>query len=157
MNILVTGGAGFIGSHTVERLLRDAARGSGHRSWTASTTTTIPPSSARTSSHFADRVTLREGELTDAAFCQPKPSMKGRFDAVIHLAARAGVRPSIEQPELYIDTNIKGTFNLLEAAKATRVCKQFRLRQQLLRLWREQKGARSPRPTPFCKPSAPTP
>jgi UDP-glucuronate 4-epimerase len=49
---------------------------------------------------------------------------KGRFDAVVHLAARAGVRPSIEQPELYIDTNIKGTFNLLEAARRTGV-KQF--------------------------------
>ena len=45
----------------------------------------------------------------------------GHFDAVIHLAARAGVRPSIEQPELYIDTNIKGTFHLLEAARRTGV------------------------------------
>jgi UDP-glucuronate 4-epimerase len=47
-----------------------------------------------------------------------------QFSAVIHLAARAGVRPSIERPELYIDTNIKGTFNLLEACKRTG-CRKF--------------------------------
>ena len=42
---------------------------------------------------------------------------RGRFDTVVHLAARAGVRPSIKEPRLYIDTNITGTFNLLEAAR----------------------------------------
>jgi UDP-glucuronate 4-epimerase len=41
----------------------------------------------------------------------------GRFDAIIHLAARAGVRPSLKNPQLYIDTNITGTHNLLEAAR----------------------------------------
>ena len=46
-----------------------------------------------------------------------RSSRRGGYDAVIHLAARAGVRPSIEAPELYIDTNIKGTFHLLEACK----------------------------------------
>jgi len=65
-----------------------------------------------------DRITLREGELGDAAFVR-SVFEQGRFDAVIHLAARAGVRPSIEQPELYIDTNIKGTFHLLENARRT--------------------------------------
>jgi UDP-glucuronate 4-epimerase len=72
---------------------------------------------------FADRVTVHEGDLTDAAFIR-RVFEEGRFDAVIHLAARAGVRPSIEQPELYIDTNIKGTFNLLESARRTG-CKHF--------------------------------
>jgi UDP-glucuronate 4-epimerase len=42
---------------------------------------------------------------------------KGKFDLIVHLAARAGVRPSIQQPKLYVDTNIGGTFNLLEAAR----------------------------------------
>jgi UDP-glucuronate 4-epimerase len=41
----------------------------------------------------------------------------GRFDTIIHLAARAGVRPSLKNPQLYIDTNITGTHNLLEAAR----------------------------------------
>lgn len=116
MNVLVTGGAGFIGSHTVERLLREGA-----------VTVTVldsfndyynPAIKRRNLESVADRVTLREGDLTDAAFVRGVFDA-GRFDAVIHLAARAGVRPSIAEPELYIDTNIKGTFHLLENARRT--------------------------------------
>jgi len=42
---------------------------------------------------------------------------EGKFEAVIHIAARAGVRPSVQDPQLYIDTNITGTHNLLEASR----------------------------------------
>src|SRR5205823_12652143 len=42
-----------------------------------------------------------------------------KFDAIVHLAARAGVRPSISQPQLYYDTNVSGTLHLLEAARLT--------------------------------------
>ena len=42
---------------------------------------------------------------------------EGKFDTIVHLAARAGVRPSIKEPKLYIETNITGTWNLLEAAR----------------------------------------
>lgn len=116
MNVLVTGGAGFIGSHTVERLLREEV----------GTITVLdsfndyynPAIKRRNLESVADRITLREGELTDAAFVR-QVFDAGRFDAVIHLAARAGVRPSIAEPELYIDTNIKGTFHLLENARRT--------------------------------------
>lgn len=121
MNILVTGGAGFIGSHTVERLLQS---GAGHVSILDSFNDYYNPAIKRANVRgFAGQVTVHEGDLTDAAFIQ-RVFDEGRFDAVIHLAARAGVRPSIEQPELYIDTNIKGTFNLLEAARRTG-CKHF--------------------------------
>ncbi len=116
MKILVTGGAGFIGSHTVERLLQT---GEHDVSILDSFNDYYNPAIKRANLRaFADRVTVHEGELTDAAFIH-RIFEEGRFDAVIHLAARAGVRPSIEQPELYIDTNIKGTFNLLEAARRT--------------------------------------
>lgn len=116
MKILVTGGAGFIGSHTVERLLQT---GEHVVSILDSFNDYYNPAIKRANLRaFADRVTVHEGELTDAAFIH-RIFEEGRFDAVIHLAARAGVRPSIEQPELYIDTNIKGTFNLLEAARRT--------------------------------------
>lgn len=116
MKILVTGGAGFIGSHTVERLLQS---GTDQVSVLDDFNDYYNPAIKRANvSAFADRVTIHEGALTDAAFVK-KVFAEGQFDAVIHLAARAGVRPSIEKPELYIDTNIKGTFNLLEAAKAT--------------------------------------
>ena len=116
MNILVTGGAGFIGSHTVERLL---ASGGHQVTILDSFNDYYNPAIKRANvAAMAGRAAVIEGELTDAPLVH-KTFEQGRFDAVIHLAARAGVRPSIAQPELYIDTNIKGTFNLLEAARRT--------------------------------------
>ena len=121
MNILVTGGAGFIGSHTVERLLRD---GTGAVSILDNFNTFYEPAIKRANiSGLAAKARVLEGDLTDKAFVE-KVFVEGRFDAVIHLAARAGVRPSIEDPELYIDTNIKGTFNLLEQCRR-HGCKRF--------------------------------
>lgn len=121
MKILVTGGAGFIGSHTIERLLSTG----GHQvtlldSFNDYYNPAIKRANVRA---FGGQVNVCEGELTDAPLIH-RLFEEGQFDAVIHLAARAGVRPSIEQPELYIDTNIKGTFNLLEAARRTG-CKHF--------------------------------
>ncbi len=116
MNILVTGGAGFIGSHTVERLL---ASGGHQVTILDSFNDYYNPAIKRANvAAMEGRAAVVEGELTDAPLIH-KTFEQGRFDAVIHLAARAGVRPSIAQPELYIDTNIKGTFNLLEAARRT--------------------------------------
>lgn len=114
MKILVTGGAGFIGSHTVERLLKEQA---GEIAILDSFNDYYNPEIKRSNiSGFKDQVTVLEGELSDAAFVAAAlESFKP--DAIIHLAGRAGVRPSIEQPELYIDVNIKGTFYLLEAAR----------------------------------------
>ena len=120
-HVLVTGGAGFIGSHTVERLL---SRGDTRVSILDSLNDYYNPAIKRANlAAIGDGVTFYQGDLTDAAFVA-KVFEEGKFDAVIHLAARAGVRPSIEQPELYIDTNIKGTFNLLEGARRTG-CKHF--------------------------------
>jgi UDP-glucuronate 4-epimerase len=56
-------------------------------------------------------VDIRDGEATLRVI------QEGGFDTIVHLAARAGVRPSIKEPKLYIDTNITGTWNLLEAAR----------------------------------------
>lgn len=118
MNILVTGGAGFIGSHTVERLLRDDA---GRITVIDSLNDYYNPAIKRENLRaLGPNVTFRQGDITNPQFVA-ETFDAGRFDAVIHLAARAGVRPSIEQPELYIDTNIKGTFHLLEASRRTGV------------------------------------
>jgi UDP-glucuronate 4-epimerase len=118
MNILVTGGAGFIGSHTVERLLRDNA---GQITILDSLNDYYNPAIKRENLKvLGPKVKFREGDITDPLFVAEVFNV-GHFDAVIHLAARAGVRPSIEQPELYIDTNIKGTFYLLEACRRTGV------------------------------------
>ncbi len=111
MNVLVTGGAGFIGSHVVERLL---ARGD--------TVTVVddfnefydPALKRHNIRDFADKVKLVEADI-----CSDLRSVfAGRhFDTIIHLAARAGVRPSIAQPQLYTRVNVVGTQNLLELAR----------------------------------------
>ncbi|MBE7495665.1 MAG: SDR family NAD(P)-dependent oxidoreductase [Verrucomicrobiaceae bacterium] len=120
-HVLVTGGAGFIGSHTVERLL---SGGETRVSILDSLNDYYNPAIKRANlAAIGPRATVHEGDLTDAGFIH-RVFEEGKFDAVIHLAARAGVRPSIEQPELYIDTNIKGTFHLLEAARRTG-CRHF--------------------------------
>ncbi|MFZ4765024.1 MAG: SDR family NAD(P)-dependent oxidoreductase, partial [Roseimicrobium sp.] len=113
MKVLVTGGAGFIGSHTVERLLAQ-----GHQVGVLDSFNDYydPALKRENIRAVRDRITLHEGDLRDAAFIE-QTFGSGKYDAVIHLAARAGVRPSIEAPELYIDTNIKGTFYMLEACK----------------------------------------
>ena len=117
INVLVTGGAGFIGSHTVERLL---AQGS--------TVTVLdefndyydPAIKRANVASFRDHARIVAGDLRDRPAVD-RLFAEGKFDTVIHLAARAGVRPSIEDPALYLATNINGTFHLLEAAKATGV------------------------------------
>lgn len=111
MNALVTGGAGFIGSHVVERLLD---RGD--------TVTVIDdfnefynPSIKRNNVRgFANKVKLVEADI--CSDLRPEFSAQ-RFDTIIHLAARAGVRPSLAQPQLYTRVNVVGTQNLLELAR----------------------------------------
>ncbi len=120
MKVLVTGGAGFIGSHTTERLLRDGHEVAILDCFNDYYNPAIKRANVR---GFADRVQIFEEDLRDAAAVE-KVVASFKPDAVIHLAARAGVRPSIEQPELYIDTNIKGTFYLLEACRKNG-CKRF--------------------------------
>ena len=112
MKILVTGGAGFIGSHTVERLLKE-----GHQVVIIDEFNDYydPAIKRENIRAVRDRITLIEGDIRKPA--DVERAFAEGLDGVIHLAARAGVRPSIEAPELYIDTNIKGTFHLLEAAK----------------------------------------
>lgn len=114
MRILVTGGAGFIGSHLVEKLL-----GEGHEIAVLDDFNDFydPQIKRRNLAAVADKIALHEVDLRDAA------AVKGvfdgaKFDAVIHLAARAGVRPSLGNPQLYYDTNVNGTLHLLEAARA---------------------------------------
>jgi UDP-glucuronate 4-epimerase len=113
MKVLVTGGAGFIGSHTVERLLREGHQVGIIDNFNDYYDPAIKHENLRA---VRDRITLHEGDLREPSFVE-QVFAAGAYDAIIHLAARAGVRPSIEAPELYIDTNIKGTFYLLEACK----------------------------------------
>jgi UDP-glucuronate 4-epimerase len=115
MRILVTGGAGFIGSHLVERLLAD-----GHRVVCLDNFDDFyNPALKRRNlaaalKHSGFR--LVEGDLRDEGGLD-KIFAGEKFDLVVHLAARAGVRPSVENPALYVDVNLRGTVYLLEACK----------------------------------------
>ena len=122
-NFLITGGAGFIGSHLVDRLLA-----------TDVTNVTVvddfnsfyDPSIKRNNieDHLKDsRYSIHEVDIRDRTALEQV--FKGNnFDCVVHLAARAGVRPSLSEPQLYTETNINGTLNLLELARQHNV-KQF--------------------------------
>jgi UDP-glucuronate 4-epimerase len=122
-NILITGGAGFIGSHLVDRLMTEGewritvvddfndfydpeikrANLSGH----------VPGAS-----YSLVNADIRDRDAIENIFRET------RFDCIVHLAARAGVRPSLSEPQLYAETNINGTINLLELARLHDV-KQF--------------------------------
>src|SRR5216117_2745112 len=116
MNFLVTGGAGFIGSHVCERLLQ-----MGHSVWALDDLNA-----------FYDQALKQRNLDALEALGKPFTFVKGditykpvldrlfkatRFDQIIHLAARAGVRPSLVEPALYQRVNVEGTVRLLEAAR----------------------------------------
>jgi UDP-glucuronate 4-epimerase len=112
MKILVTGGAGFIGSHVAARFLRD-----GHEVCLVDDFNDYydPRIKRANIAALGGAARVFEGDIRDRDFVEGVIS-EGAFDATIHLAARAGVRPSVKNPQLYIDTNITGTNNLLAAA-----------------------------------------
>ncbi|MFT5413123.1 MAG: UDP-glucuronate 4-epimerase, partial [Verrucomicrobiales bacterium] len=112
-SILVTGGAGFIGSHLVEKLVSQ-----GHKVTVLDNFSDFynPDIKRANISGLLDSIHLIDGSITDRALVD-QVFAEGKFDAIIHLAARAGVRPSIDDPEAYIHTNINGTFYLLDAAR----------------------------------------
>ena len=115
MNFLVTGGAGFIGSHVCERLLQ-----SGHSVWTLDDLNPFYDPAIKRHNLAEIHVLGKpfnfvEGDLTDRR-CLEELCDRVQFDQIIHLAARAGVRPSLREPALYQRVNVEGTVNLLEAA-----------------------------------------
>jgi UDP-glucuronate 4-epimerase len=119
--VLLTGGAGFIGSHLAEALLAGGMR------------LTIVDSLDEFYSPAWKRANLEEirhagdFEFAEAGICdvdRMREFMRGaQFEVMIHLAARAGVRPSFEQPELYQRVNVEGTRNLLG------LCREFGVRK----------------------------
>jgi UDP-glucuronate 4-epimerase len=117
MRILVTGGAGFIGSHLVERLLA-----TGHEVAILDDFNDFydPEIKHANIAAFAKDVSVHHTDLRDNASVR-NIFRGGKFDTIAHLAARAGVRPSIQHPQLYYDTNVTGTLHLLDAARVTGV------------------------------------
>jgi len=116
--ILVTGGAGFIGSHLVDALLA-----AGHAVTVVDNFDPFYPRAIKERNVAAHgrhpRWRLVECDIRDPA--ELRESVPAGIDAIVHLAAKAGVRPSIEDPLGYQDVNVRGTLHLLELARERRV------------------------------------
>ncbi|MEZ4442718.1 MAG: NAD-dependent epimerase/dehydratase family protein [Polyangiaceae bacterium] len=109
MKVLVTGAAGFIGSHLMERLLARGDDAVG-LDWYGDN---YPPSIKRqNAAAFADRVV--EGDILNVALLDDLFA-KHDFEAVVHLAALPGVRPSIAEPGRYQAVNVEGTAQIVDA------------------------------------------
>jgi UDP-glucuronate 4-epimerase len=119
MKVLVTGGAGFIGSHVCTQLALE-----GHKVTVLDDFNDYydPQIKRANIAALGNGIVLREGDIRNASFVQDVMA-EGIFDSIIHLAARAGVRPSLIDPMLYIETNIVGTQNLLDSAHKNGVSK----------------------------------
>jgi len=115
MNILVTGAAGFIGSHVAEALLARGDTVAGLDNFNDY----YDPARKRANAALlaaAPRFTLHEVDIRDAETME-RICAEGRFDAIVHLAAMANPRYSVECAPLYVDVNVRGTVNLLEGAR----------------------------------------
>ncbi len=118
--ILVTGGAGFIGSHVCEALLRRGDEVSVLDNFDDFYDPEVKKDNLARALE-SDHCRLIEGDIRDEKTV--RRALSGDIHAVIHLAARAGVRPSIEQPLLYQDVNVRGTLVLLEAVRRIPGCR----------------------------------
>jgi UDP-glucuronate 4-epimerase len=122
-NVLITGGAGFIGSNLVDRLLQEG-------NWAITVVDDFnnfysPDIKRRNVERHIQQpnYSLLEADIRDSE-ALARVFADSNFDVIVHLAARAGVRPSLSEPKLYVETNINGTLNLLELAREHGV-KQF--------------------------------
>lgn len=120
-SVLVTGGAGFIGSHLCECLLREKIQTICLDNFDDFYDPAIKQRNVAdlTTSPLFEKF---EGDIRDLQLLRDL-CKRYRFDGIVHLAARAGVRPSIQNPILYEDVNVRGTLNTLE------ICREFRIQK----------------------------
>lgn len=112
MKVLVTGGAGFIGSHTL-----DALRARGDETALLDDFNDFYDPAIKRATAAATGARIFEADLRDRSAVRQAVRAFAP-EAIVHLAARAGVRPSIENPRLYVEVNLTGTLNLLDEAVA---------------------------------------
>jgi len=116
MHVFVTGAAGFIGSHTSQALLNRGDRVSGLDAFDYGYDPQIKEENAAVLTQHSGfrliRGDIRDPILIGRLFTEDPP------DVVVHLAARAGVRPSLVDPNSYVDINVAGTVNILQAMRA---------------------------------------
>ncbi|MDJ0763806.1 MAG: GDP-mannose 4,6-dehydratase [Myxococcota bacterium] len=114
MRILITGGAGFIGSHLAERLLTETHEVVCLDNFNDFYDPVLKQRNIEKALSYR-RYTLITGDILDVDLLEQV--FGDTFDAVVHLAAYAGVRPSIERPSTYQRVNVEGTVNLLEQCR----------------------------------------
>ena len=119
MTTLITGGAGFIGSHVAAELLARGDRVVVIDNFNDYYDPAIKRRNAARLSHF-DNCHLIEGDIRDVALMERLFAEEG-ITRVAHLAAMPGVRASVQQARLYMDVNLTGTMNLLEAGKRAEI------------------------------------
>ena len=112
MKILVTGGAGFIGSAVVRQAIRAGHEVVNLDALTYAANLANVESVSNAPGYAFEKADIRDRAALDRVFAQHRP------DAVMHLAAESHVDRSIDGPGAFIETNINGTYNLLEAARA---------------------------------------
>jgi len=115
MRVLITGAAGFIGSHLCERLIGEGWDVSGLDNFDDFYDPAVKRANISGCSK-SNQFELFEGDIRDAGAIRSVLG-GGDVDIIVHLAAKAGVRPSIEDPVGYHDVNVNGTVMLLEGAK----------------------------------------
>lgn len=111
MKLLITGGAGFIGSAVVRLAIKRGHSVVNIDSLTYASSSENLSSISKNPKYFFEKVDVRNRTDLDSIFAKHKP------DAVMHLAAETHVDRSIDGPEVFVDTNINGTLQILEAAR----------------------------------------
>src|SRR5215207_10104449 len=115
MRILVTGAAGFIGFNLARRLLERGDSVVGVDNFNAYYEVSLKEARAARLAE-APRFQLLRADIADREAFEPAFAA-GRFDAIVNLAAQAGVRYSLENPRAYVDANVAGFLNVLEGAR----------------------------------------
>jgi len=141
-NYLVTGAAGFIGSRVSEMLIEQGHVVTGVDNLNDAYDVRMKEYRLRKLKGLPGFAFVK-ADISERQFLNPQSTIfNQKFDAVINLAARAGVRASVENPWVFVDTNVTGTLNLLE------YCRQKGIRKFVLASTSSIYGANAPHPTP---------
>jgi nucleoside-diphosphate-sugar epimerase len=141
-NYLVTGAAGFIGSRVSEMLLEQGHAVTGVDNLNDAYDIRMKEYRLRKLQALPG-FEFMKADISNRQILNPQSTIfNQKFDAVINLAARAGVRASVENPWAFVDTNVTGTLNMLE------LCRQKGIQKFILASTSSIYGANAPHPTP---------